>query len=571
MYKIFRNCKTFDQVNRCEQIADTIYSRVENLKLKEPNTLFFNNIIENCSEDFAVICDVNVYLPLNFDEIVKKTVEEADCLYGYDNWGVASNSGVELGSFNNIELVRTIEIGLIPYKTECSKPAVYLDSNILLLNLKNIRKKGIKVPRTGNDDSFYCHFVLLAECYKKGLLGFIDSNLYVVQIASGNVNQKKDVMKQDDYLETYLVGSFVNNEYKVNYGNISVNQKDYSFLKNAIDERKDFYKMTFDVLKKCMLNRDKIKINIITRTSLTRFLHIERLVETFLMLDMINLSNIEYTFIFSINNALAVNITKFKSLIENYNGINIKCVFDDGVDKNKNGRFPRVNSLINAIETINGDKNNFAWIVDDDDFVFPEVSEPLSLFLNDESIFVGSSLVFEEQWNGSDNYPVKSKRIHTFNASQYSECLLGYNKTPVCSVIYPVWVLKELFNSYRFLGDYCEDYAIFLLAQKKLNVNFFDNVILAGISHHGENTVLEKDKSRWEINYATFISEVVSGNTMNKSAYELLKKATNPGHYNEIVNSLSFVFVEKLKNNKVILKLYKTFFKPLTKIFLKGN
>ena len=126
--------------------------------------------------------------------------------------------------------------------------------------------------------------------------------------------------------------------------------------------------------------------------------------------------------------------------------------------------------------------------------------------------------------------------------------LTGQIYIPVCSVIYKAKVLKRIFSENQLLGDYYEDYAIALLAIKDNSYKCLP-IPFAGISYHGENTVLEQDRTHWDYSYTTFLSEIVNKNLVNKHTYSLFNnfKSSSYAEFESFTKGLIWKYLLKYR------------------------
>jgi len=360
----------------------------------------------------------------------------------------------------------------------------------------------VKISYSGNYDSVF--FNIFVEAYKKKLVSFIDSNLYIYVNAKFDEKVVLHKLFRRQKEKNYWKKNFINHKF---YGieehyDLDV---DYNYLQKSSSQRSDFYECVRKAVNTNAVQNNS-KIYIVIRTQFIRENTIARLLDSIDVLYR-SVNNFQIEVVFSVNNIIeAQEIIKTKlSEIKNNYEFNINTYF---VKKEK--YYPRVSAMINPV--LNMDDEAFVWYIDDDDFAFPQTFDELNFYLNKKSVLIANSVVFEEIWNNNskNNYPDRSKYLKTYDGSKYTDIISGNNGIPVCSVIYPVSVLKKVFSKYNLYGDYNEDYTVLLLAIRETDFVMQLPVSIAGISYHGKNTILEKDRSYWQKSYVTFMREVVN-------------------------------------------------------------
>ncbi len=476
-----------------------------------------NNIISECVDDFALVCQKDVILPFDINDKIKECIRKSDLEFGRDSWGIIGNAGIEFLSLKMIRFLRDPYI--IPNMSIKPIPVVFIDGNSLLLNIKNLKDNNVFLPEHLSCFSFY-PFILLVESYKKNLVCAVDSCLYVFPRISVNQHNFNEVTKLSDFSD-YWINQFINHNITTSTGSINIVNCLDCLRNDTDDKRYDFYEIVYRVLERIYNQKERKKIYVITRTQLNRINLLRRLLDTLRIANQ-SVNNIELLFIIGINNLTKNdNLSYINSLKKEYCEISPWFI----IIEDSNNDYPRVACLREILSKIEEDENAFVWIIDDDDFIFPEDLKYLSIILNKYFILVGNSVVFKEEWGEStnDSLPLSSKKILTYDTRNYFNVVSGENVVPICSAIYPMWVLKKIFKTFKMQGDYCEDYAIFLLSQKYLSVQHFP-ILISGISFHGDNTVFERDKTHWDYSYVTFLSEVVNNNVVKSWMYDAIQE-----------------------------------------------
>ncbi len=518
-FTIYRLCRDEESKKRiileCEK-----YSFQNNVCIIGTNHFkIFNKIISECVDDFALVCQQDVILPFDINDKIKECIRKSDLEFGRDSWGIIGNAGIEFLSLKMIRFLRDPNPCIIPNMSIKPIPVVFIEGNSLLLNIKNLKDNNVFLPEHLSCFSFHA-FILLIESYKNKLVCAVDSSLYVFLRSSVNQHNFNELTELSDFSD-YWIKQFINHNIITSTGLINIVNRLSYLRNNTNDKRYDFYEMVYKTLEEIYNQKDNIKIYIIIRTQLNRINLLRRLLDTLIIANKC-VENIELLIVIGINNVSKKdNFAYINRLQKEYYEISPHFIINDD---SKND-YPRVACLRDILSKIEEDENAFAWIIDDDDFIFPEGLKYLNIILSKYFIFVGNSLVFKEEWGESTNdpLPMSSKKILTYDTRNYFNVVRGDNVVPICSAIYPMWVLKKVFKTFKLQGDYCEDFAIFLLSQKYSSVQHFP-ILISGISFHGQNTVLERDKTHWDYSYVTFLSEVVNNDIVKSWVYDAIQE-----------------------------------------------
>ena len=478
---------------------------------------FLRDIIKNCEFDYALVCHDDVYLPFDIKDKVKNCIERIEGKYG-DKWGVAGNAGLEYLSNGVVRYIKDPHT-IVSSPTSSPVPVVSIDGNILLVNIKNLKKKKVTIPKELKGFHFY-DLALLAECYRHGLVSVVDPNLYVVHNSGGNQGAF-DYEAKTGTFKDYWKKYFINNALIAINGVVQIeNTLDY-LDRNTKDNRQDFYKVVGDMIEKTQ-KKSQINLFIIVRTQLKRTNFLDRVLDSCLIADSYNSPEIKMEVKLAVNNT-GLTDEENKKIVEkikkDYKQLSISAVFT----KKDGKQFPRVKAIKDALQTISG-KDNYVWIVDDDDFIFPKAVESLKNMFEEGRIILGDIVRFDEKWGkeGKNSFPLESIARHGhYLTNLYYKGFIHDNYAPINAFIFPFDVLNKVFSEYKLLGDYYEDYAISLAAQHYANVRYYP-LSIAGVSFHGEDTqtVLLKDRTHWDISLATFMSELVSKGLLKSWEYD---------------------------------------------------
>ncbi len=514
IYKFCRDQKSYERLQRENSKYELGYFLIKGFNFDE----FLTKTIKGCKKEFALISLDNVVLPWDINDKVDGLIEKANNEFGEAKWSLIGNYGQEFLSNKKLKYVNDQKDRLIVSPSKNPRPVTFLESNTVLLNLKTLREENIS-NQIGIKSFNLSIFCLLMESYKNGLVCAVDSDLYAYRKFCDEDDLFIDYIKDEKFIE-YWKNNFINHSLDIFNKKIKI-ENDLNYLKRGSkDERTDFYKLVEDVVLNLYKEKRKV-VFIVIRTMLNRKNYLKRLLDSINSANLFYSSSIKLKVILSLNNLIdSENYIETINEIKNeYSDLSIQEVISSKEDEVCFGRVAAIRNAIGIIEN----KDSFIWLIDDDDFIFPNSLKYLNFALHHNSLFLGNSVVFKEKWIGAESsFPTSSKRIKIFNTSKYYEGIEGINNVPICSVIYPFKILKKVLDKNKLLGDYNEDYVLFLLGQKEAGIVSYYDVNLAGISFHNSNTVNEKDRTHWNYSYATFMNEVVNSGFMNSAMSDYL-------------------------------------------------
>ena len=463
---------------------------------------FLSRILLEATSEYVLVCLDDVVLPEDISERVAVVIARANRAYGSGNWGVVGNSGIEFLSEKLRSWMKGSDMVSIPSPTHCPILATSLGENSLLLNVVALKRNGVSLPSPSNLDCLH-GLILSIECYRKGLICLIDSGLF-----ASHKNIREPILPPEaaqwDWFRQYWRERFINHRLLTTFGSVDIAQDTGYLMLAGGNRREDFYDLVESVAFGSCTNVEKT-ITILTRTQLKRIGKLKRLLDSVRMGGSFLRGNTRLEVFLSVNGVgRDFADEQIEILKKEYSDLKISSVFsEETVDY-----YPRVRAIKSVVDTLDETADAYIWIVDDDDFIFSPAVRYLSIFLDERAILVGDSEVFLEKWSGDASIPEASVKYKKFDGSLYADCFSGENYVPVCSSIYPLRVIKQVFDELGMKGDYLEDYTLFLFSMSRVDVRHVP-VSIAGISFHGENTVLENDRTHWEYSYATNMAEVV--------------------------------------------------------------
>lgn len=469
----------------------------------------FHQIIREESDPYVLLCEASVWLGRGIVPAANDIIQDLQELY--PNWGVCGNFGVRWDGKKIYPFARMQDIN--PINSLSPKPVLNTMGGVFLLNVRNMRERGVDIPCLHSADGF--GLVLSCEALKQGLLPVVDCRL-VSGYFPGRERSCKH-FEEDREVVGYLQNHFINHLIPTAFGPFPVSDAtDYGYLllKKKNHPQKDLVSL-FDGALSVARKKKKPSIQIVCRTQLDRLHLLDRAVASFAVAYLESMDVVDMTICIATDQNCEILKKVCSRFKEQYPFLPIEGLFCPRSES----RFSRVELLVASVMK---STCHYVWFVDDDDFVLP-AGIPMvcrALAPDADILFVGASACFEEKWENDvdrqSNAGVSSwklagsKRTTCFHADGIFRAFSGDNFTPICSVLFPTRVMKQRLADVRAEGDYLEDYFVLLMAltAERIEVETIDAEI-CGISFRGsENTVREVDRSRWEFSYATFLQEL---------------------------------------------------------------
>ena len=288
-------------------------------------------------------------------------------------------------------------------------------------------------------------------------------------------------------------------------------------------------KYTKTVSKYC----DSCSLSIVTRTKFERIHLLKRLLTS---LERAKNINTKIEVILSTNIHIDSAKSYYQKLKKEFPHLTIKLAINK-----KEGVSSRV---LNLVEGVKAADNDYVVIVDDDDYIEPTaltVINDIGFLASRPLLFVKSD-VYREKWiqAESGNYILAvSEKIKTYWPIMWRKMFSGVNQLPICSLISPTYWLKKNIETFNFMHDLSEDYALFLhllstpdLPQILESNNSFCNISIRGAE---ENTVEMLDRRTWVSDISCFLADLaLKRPTVGLGVLQLLSlvNTTNDSHNN---------------------------------------
>ena len=454
-----------------------------------------NRLIEKAAKPWICLVHDDVYLGRDFAREITDLVRTLDA--DWSNWGLAGNAAVlpmQVG-YAATDIVRYLsDPHGGPNLAGQILPAQSIDGNVMLLNLDAMRGKLLKLPAF---EGFQLYDIVLSlETIKAGLGVLACPQLACWHGSKGNqqdFNEARSSRAFDEYLVSTLrnrVLDTINGEHEIQVDDAG------QILRSGID-------IQLDSLKAATAGREKKSIAIVTRTQFTRPLLLKRTLDTVKAFasaarDAAHFAS--YVVTDATAAACPEGITSETTLL---------CA---DLPDQKDSRYQLVRF---AAENIQAD---YFWFIDDDDWIFPNEAERLSLVANgapaDSIIFLGCQH-FSEQSISNDSEDASSFRSTPgkyYPATNFLASLSGSNHTPFCGQLFPRRTLLSIPAKVYDSVTYYEDYMTTLFAL--LSTNCFPiavDKLYVGISVRASgNTITETDRTKWNRSMSELVSHMVN-------------------------------------------------------------
>lgn len=492
---------------------------------------------------WACFVSADVFLPDGFADRLVKLVAELD--QDWPNWGCAAACARTSfhGGYLGQNFIRySAKPGAFPNRGRAALSAMLLEGDILLLNTGALHEAGASIPGLGGAAGLDMILSVATLAAGKGLV--VTPGLAVWQPHPS----PSAGAKLDDAVIDYLAGQLANRSISTSRGMLELENPDRRrYPVKGLD-------LLIDSLRNGCLGRPQRKVAIVTRT---RFNRIDLLRRTTATIRAFIAAAGEST-LFEHHIVSDRPIPPSMQAHENVHSVEIE-----------HGRDSRFLLVSHAAKTIDAD---FYWFVDDDDWLFPNEAERLSLVLN--CLPVNALVIVDcEQFNERPLPGMREEVVAQYISTpklrmpseRFFSALSGLNQTPFCGAIFPRQALLTVPGELVGRVTYLEDYTIILSTLLGNHPVFQCHALMAGISiRETGNTVTEIDRTTWDQNMARLISHLVNGTpatdliSLTDVSRSMAVMASHDGayaeQYNAIINSTSWKLTRPLRVMSRVMK-----------------
>lgn len=469
---------------------------------------FLAEVIGDNSREFAVCTQADAVLPKQIRQNIEAAVADADKAWGRTGWGLLGCAGQELCSERPLAFVRDGSVRPVPYNSGGGVPVSQVTGVICILNLAALREQGLNLPEAHLrwPSSVGYDFVLSCACYLAGLPCLVDSRLFVVD--RNGADAAAHLLRAQ--IEDFYLRHFDDASLRTFYG---------AWCASSTPRGQSRWS---DQHLRVLMNRLQWRpsLCIVVRSSLARlnmmgrlFAGVERLIE------LAGQKGFAVSLMVVQNNFKPEDEKRFRQFLSRWSFTPQVLTLPEAQSNPSNGRSL---ALAHGLAAATSD---YLWFVDDDDFIHPEAVLRALPLLNGTNILIGDSRVFEEEWEPGAEQPSRSQLAQCYEAKNFPYCFSRAESfIPICSAIYPRALACQAFEKYRVLGDYYEDFALFL-ATTSQNMNiicFSENLTGISLRRDGTSAVGERDRTRWEVSYATYVSGIMAHGIVSRPSYEAM-------------------------------------------------
>ena len=450
-----------------------------------------NTQINNSDYDSCVIVHDDVVLPRNFPEIARKLVSRLNV--DWPDWGVAGNAGMAAWKFGPTggQIVRFVtDPHGGPNVRGVDIPCSSVDGNVMLVNTKKMREKRVAVPAM---DGFQLYdLILCLESLKAGCAVVAVPELTCLHLSGGD-QTNFDRFKASNEFKGYLSKAIKVDYFDSLNGRIHKDQSSCLECSGSLDPQ-------YAALLNASNGKERRALDFVIRTQFR---------SKDLLLRAINSINYFKAVSSKVVETRVVIITD-RPIPADFNPEYVDVIHQYVIDQTSDTRFRLIQSYANNCEA------DFSWFIDDDDWVFPNVAEEISLILSSAPlksiVFCGSRHFVEDQLDGFNisSLIYSCNSGSDFSALNWPLSLGSENYTPFSGMILPNISLKALsgiagIDSILYLEDH------FILKNALLTCNIYPIVfdsLAVGISIRTAgneaivNTVTETDRTKWHISAA---------------------------------------------------------------------
>jgi hypothetical protein len=452
-----------------------------------------NEIIRDTRSDYALVVHDDVFLSERILDDVAELASELDS--DWPAWGVCGNAGVlSFGvGWKNTKVLRYLrDPHGGPNYQGVVLPAQSVDGNVMLLNTRALRDRGICLPAF-EGFQFY-DLVLCVEALYHGLAVLIAPRLTSVHLSGGSQTQF-DRAAQSVRLHRYLSQRLANAELTTLNGVVKLPAE----LPTPEQEfqHPDAIDIEMHALHVAATKRPKRRVVIVVRTQFRDLALLRRALETVQAFAVAAGDATEFKPV-----VVTDRLADCPDFVHRYASV-VAVETEPGID-----------SRFRVIQCASGIDADFLWFVDDDDWLFPNEAKRLGLVVNilppNALLFIDTQWFHERIGSGgptiTGNYSIIAGRY--FYARDWALSLSGENHIPFCGMIVPTQLVRALDPRLFERVVYYEDFAIQLSGlMSSATVQIVVEKLFSGISvRETGNSITVPDRTRWDKSYAEMIA-----------------------------------------------------------------
>ncbi len=514
-----------------------------------------NGVIADCQTEYALICHDDVVLPATIVEQVNNCIGKADAEFGPNGWAFMGNAGIDAINYRSMRFVKDSHEGPFPWKNTHPYPAVHLDGNLLLVQVRNCRVHGFIMPPELKGMYGY-DLVLVMESYLRGLACGIDSTLFAIHENRGDAAVFDAAMGENALLD-YLKKRFINHSIITLQGLIKIeNTIDY-IVRIGTDKRKCFYSNCVQpVLSSIYSNKKRKKVFLVTLTDGRRCEKLRRLLDS-IRIAAASVHAIDIAVQLVLDKGEQANRKKLDMIVAEYNDLPLQVV-ENSITCDKGSE------LISAFKTVvlehNGEDESYYWFINENDFVMPSIFPHLPQVLHDDMVTAGDVQVFDEIWyEEGRSVPSRVYRRQRLESRAYCARLIGEQGKSRSGLIYPASIIRDLLYDEKKADCQCDD-DFSMMSAFRVSVDTVP-LVVAGMCISLDPVDDDGRYTKQEIQrHATTISRCMNAGVMGKIEYDYLNYLHDD--MEKARQSMPYRFMQTIMEKKWVYSFY-DFVKPL--------
>lgn len=474
-----------------------------------------NRAIADAQHEHVMIIHDDVWPSTEIGKNVSALIFDLDLKY--KNWGLCGNVGVRWDGVVSARHITDPHGGPIPFVGP--RPVTSIDGNVMLLNCRNLRQKGLtEIPDLGGYHGY--DLVLSYEALRHSLTVLVDPRLYVKHTSGGN-QQAFDNFAKIGELSSYLSENFVDHRFDTVNGPITLDDRqNYPFLTDinkSVGQTSSHHVRVLDCYDQALgeaRNGNSLSLTLVVRTQMKRRALFERLAISVsqAVADARDLIDVKLLVVSDQPSEALV------SFLQPFHEITSPLKIDHITVGMPTGRASRVELALEAFSKLNA---GYVWFIDDDDYLLPNSIRAVARTLIDTQNYMLTvdCLRMIEVWEGQEANETlkKSTTLDRTDGSLVYRAFDGDNFVPFCGVVFPCEAMRSKLQGVSARMSYYEDYFLLLLA---LSVPAMCcetiSEMCCGISVRGaDNTITEKDRTVWNISHSTVLGEILANPSLS--------------------------------------------------------
>jgi hypothetical protein len=469
--------------------------------------------VVGCEEHPFLVCRGGVWIGRGISTQIERLTEELNARF--PGWGLCGNRGVRWDGQHKYDFSYDMKAAGLQTAV-CAHPVICLDDHILLVNPAALKRHTILAPSLERRSA---GILLSLECLLNGTVMAVSPRLMAMRERPAD-GTELDKLSASDSFRAFYRANFFNHQYPTPEGILECGEMvDYSYVSQPWKEPQQHdVTVLFDAALQSARGNRKPSLTICCRTQFRRPELLRRAVLSFAAFRHYagELMDVRATIITDVWGDVVER--EVDDLKRSYPAGELGC----WRHQIRSGRYSRTDLLLAAIELATSD---YIWFIDDDDYVNAPAAPAIGRALEGGQplVIVTSSAVVQETWR----YPewatppvagaergselVQTRRSRPYRSADVFKCLGGVNFIPVCSILFPLELMKARISDVKALGDYNEDYFLLLLALTAPRVELcLLDCESASISIRGGENTAKKNARDWNLSLATFLLEVLN-------------------------------------------------------------